>query len=91
VLAGLGLLREQGRLPAVLPQSVYLCPQLAALPFPAAVPLQTAAGDSAGGNLVLTALGLLREQGRLAALPSPSNVGAQVPCRASVRALNVRP
>jgi hypothetical protein len=32
--------------------------------------LYAAAGDSVGGNLVLAGLGLLREQGRLAALPT---------------------
>jgi hypothetical protein len=77
------LLREQGRLaalhlPAVLllliqmerciTQSVYahtlpLCPFLLLYAV-----CSTAAGESAGGNLMLAGLGLLREQGRLAAL-----------------------
>jgi hypothetical protein len=77
VLSGLGLQRKQGHLAALQKQPealILLSPAVfsrtahvsnrALLLFVCTA----AAGDSAGGNLVLTGLGLLREQGRLAAL-----------------------
>ncbi|KAF6263877.1 hypothetical protein COO60DRAFT_307043 [Scenedesmus sp. NREL 46B-D3] len=72
LLTALAPLSRQFRLAALC---TGCCPSIDSLLRPALLlhatfGLPVAAGDSAGGNLVLTGLGLLREQNRLAALPS---------------------